>query len=205
MSGSVDFKARNLVQRGTRSAQPAATAVAEGTLYYVTDEGLLERSTGSAWQSMGRPNYSAKAYNSADLTISNATWTLITWDSELFDTAAIHSTSSNTGRLTAPVTGKYLVVFQAGFGVSGTGDRFISIEKNGAGTQSVTRSVGVMQPGAPSATFEGYFTLSSIVSLTASDHLECFVYQSSGGNLLFRGNGVWTTGGAYFALIYLGE
>jgi hypothetical protein len=47
---SLNFKARKLVQRGTRSAQPAATAVAEGTLYFVTDELVWDRSTGSAWQ-----------------------------------------------------------------------------------------------------------------------------------------------------------
>jgi hypothetical protein len=34
---------------GTRAAQPAATAVDEGTLYYVTDEDVLERSDGSTW------------------------------------------------------------------------------------------------------------------------------------------------------------
>lgn len=38
-------------QRGLRSAQPAATAVKIGTLYYVTDESVTERSTGSAWES----------------------------------------------------------------------------------------------------------------------------------------------------------
>lgn len=37
-------------QRGLRSAQPAATAVNIGTLYFVTDESVTERSTGSAWE-----------------------------------------------------------------------------------------------------------------------------------------------------------
>jgi hypothetical protein len=37
-------------QRGTRAAQPAATAVPAGTLYFVTDENVQERSTGTAWQ-----------------------------------------------------------------------------------------------------------------------------------------------------------
>lgn len=40
-----------IIQRGTRGAQPVATAVAAGTIYCVTDEhNILERSTGSAWQ-----------------------------------------------------------------------------------------------------------------------------------------------------------
>jgi len=37
-------------QRGNRASQPAATAVAAGTIYYVTDESVTERSTGSAWE-----------------------------------------------------------------------------------------------------------------------------------------------------------
>jgi hypothetical protein len=40
----------SLIQRGTRAAQPAATAVPTGTLYFVTDELVTERSSGSAWQ-----------------------------------------------------------------------------------------------------------------------------------------------------------
>lgn len=39
------------LQRGTRASQPAATAVNTGTLYFVTDEGVTERSTGAVWQS----------------------------------------------------------------------------------------------------------------------------------------------------------
>ena len=41
----------DVIRRGTRAAQPAATAVPKGTLYYVTDEIKLERSTGAAWES----------------------------------------------------------------------------------------------------------------------------------------------------------
>lgn len=40
----------NLIRRGTRASQPAATAVPTGTLYFVTDELVTERSSGSAWE-----------------------------------------------------------------------------------------------------------------------------------------------------------
>jgi len=51
-----------LIQRGTRAAQPAATAVVPGTLYCVTDEGaILERSTGSAWEAYGPTLWSTGA------------------------------------------------------------------------------------------------------------------------------------------------
>lgn len=42
----------DLIQRGTRAAQPAATAVVPGTLYGVTDERQrVERSNGTVWES----------------------------------------------------------------------------------------------------------------------------------------------------------
>jgi hypothetical protein len=44
-----------LILRGLRSAQPAATAVKVGALYCSSDDGHIERSTGSAWEAYG-PN-----------------------------------------------------------------------------------------------------------------------------------------------------
>jgi hypothetical protein len=39
----------SVIRRGTRAAQPEATAVTTGTLYYVTDENVTERSNGTTW------------------------------------------------------------------------------------------------------------------------------------------------------------
>lgn len=41
----------DVILRGTRALQPAVSAVASGTIYFVTDENVIERSNGSAWQS----------------------------------------------------------------------------------------------------------------------------------------------------------
>lgn len=54
------------IQRSTRALQPAATTVPAGTLYYVTDESLTERSNGTAWESV------SDAGTVADNTISTA-------------------------------------------------------------------------------------------------------------------------------------
>jgi hypothetical protein len=40
----------DVIQRDTRANQPAATTVPDGTLYFVTDEDVIERSNGTAWQ-----------------------------------------------------------------------------------------------------------------------------------------------------------
>lgn len=42
---------QDVILRGVAASRPAASAVAAGTLYYSTDTLVLERSTGSAWES----------------------------------------------------------------------------------------------------------------------------------------------------------
>ncbi len=42
----------NFIRRGTAASRPAVADVLPGSLYYVTDENTLERSTGSAWESV---------------------------------------------------------------------------------------------------------------------------------------------------------
>ena len=56
-----------VIQRGTRASQPVASSVAIGTLYFVTDENVTERSSGSAWQSYSGP--AAVASNPVQATI----------------------------------------------------------------------------------------------------------------------------------------
>lgn len=43
-------KTRGIIRRDTRALQPLAADVLNGSLYFVTDESVLERSNGSAWQ-----------------------------------------------------------------------------------------------------------------------------------------------------------
>lgn len=52
-SSDSTWKNRSVHQRGTRSAQPAAGSVLPGTLYFVTDEKVIERSNGTTWESYG--------------------------------------------------------------------------------------------------------------------------------------------------------
>lgn len=48
------MKLQDVILRDTRVSQPAASAVAAGTLYCVTDESnIIERSNGSSWETFG--------------------------------------------------------------------------------------------------------------------------------------------------------
>jgi hypothetical protein len=60
-----------LILRGPRASQPAASAVVPGTLYAVTDENRIERSTGTAWELYG-PTPSGLS-GTAEYTFSSAT------------------------------------------------------------------------------------------------------------------------------------
>lgn len=111
-------------------------------------------------------------------TISNATWTAVNWNSEDFDTDGFHDNSTNSSRITIPSgkAGKYLFRTSIGF-VSGnsSGRRVMTFYKNGS---SLAKSYSEV----PAAEFT-YFGTSMIIDLVATDYIEIFVFQSSGGDL----------------------
>lgn len=118
----------------------------------------------------------ARVYNDANISVANATVQPLTFNSERFDTDALHSTSVNTGRLTAPVTGTYLIFAAATFAANATGQRVLQLRLNG--TTFISR-VGDVSTSANLSALE----TSTIYQLTAGDYIEAIVYQDSGGAL----------------------
>jgi hypothetical protein len=126
--------------------------------------------------------------------ISNGSFTAITFDAESLDTDAFHSTVTNTSRITIPSgkDGKYLIFGQANFNANGTGRRIVRVYKNGA-NQSASEAEGTASASAyPSV------SPTLILSLVATDYIELFVYQDSGGSLDVN------SAGTKFAVQYLG-
>jgi hypothetical protein len=111
-------------------------------------------------------------------TISNNTYTLVTFNAETYDTDGFHSTSVNTERMTIPagLAGYYQVTANVGFNTNTTGRRLLQIKKNGS-------AIAVGE--ASSATTDNYpaFNTSIIVNLTVGDYVDLEVYQTSGGSL----------------------
>lgn len=116
-------------------------------------------------------------FGSAALSIPNATTTIITFNSETYDTDAMHSTVSNTGRLTAPVAGKYHITGRLAFAANGTGTRQLFIRLNG----TTTLDEDVVQ--APNAANICSLFCSVDYPLAAADFVELCVTQTSGGAL----------------------
>lgn len=119
----------------------------------------------------------ARAYNSANISCASGAAVLLTFDSERYDTDTIHSTSSNTGRLTATTAGKYQITGQAAFATNATGARGLFIRLNGT-----TELAHVRQP-AVAGTDISILNVSTTYDLAATDYLELLAYQTSGSTL----------------------
>ena len=138
----------------------------------------------------------AIVYKSADQSISNGTWTLATWDSEVLDTNGYHDNSTNNDRLTIPSgkAGKYVITMnwvlnggssavESYFGLNGAGSTLTYIGATGSGATkpfAVTREI--------------------YLNLSVGDWVNMSILQASGG----AANLLGTIGHSYFSLEYLG-
>ena len=135
--------------------------------------------TGAAQAATGNHTHSdirVRAYNSAAISIPNNTETALTFDSERWDTDTMHSTVSNTGRLTATTAGQYVISANIGFAANATGYRYCTIRLNGVTPIASHAAVGFSND-------TNYFNLSTTYNLAATDYVDIVVFQNSGAAL----------------------
>jgi len=123
----------------------------------------------------------ARVTDANNQAIVTATWTTVTFDSEVRDDATFHSTSSNTGRLTMPASGWFLIGYHINFANDGntpTGDRQCRIILNG-GTDPI------QQFGQPAVAVSSNTQLTGTVlaNLNNNDYVEVQAFQDRGTNL----------------------
>lgn len=111
----------------------------------------------------------ARVFNSAVIGVANTTVVALTFDSERYDSDALHSTSSNTGRLTAPIAGKYHIGTSVAWSSAAGGMRLVSIRINGTTEIATQFSLAGLQ------------SVSADYELAAGDYAEVIVYQDAGG------------------------
>jgi hypothetical protein len=133
-------------------------------------------------------------YNSTDYTISNNTNTIMTWNTETYDTDSFHSTTTNTGRITIP-TGKggyYLITSMIFFENASSGAAIrLRVLKNGTAIFS----------NQETQQFQKGIVLSTVVNLAAADYVEIQVFQNSGASgTIYAG----TTENAHCSASFLG-
>lgn len=116
-------------------------------------------------------------------TVSSGSWTRLTSaPTERIDTAGMHSTSSNTGRIYAPYDGYYRISGRVRFAaVSGAnaGTREIRLRLNNLSTLEFSHAYRAA--GTENAT--SYPFMYGAVYLTAGDFVEVQAFQDSGSNM----------------------
>jgi len=182
----VDAKGDLIV--ATAADTPARLAVGANNTRLVADSAAT---TGLKWEGF----VGCSLYKSTNQTLTNNTTTLLTWDSEDFDTDGFHSTSSDTGRITIPTGkgGKYLFTWNVSYAVNATQIRETALKKNGS-------TITYQDFPITSANSETSMTASYIANAVANDYFELFAYQNSGGNLDVRSGAIRS----FFACAYLG-
>ncbi len=135
-----------------------------------------------------------KVTKSGTQSISNATLTDLTFDTETFDTDAFHSTVTNTDRLTVPAgkAGYYRITAKPSFAGNVNGIRQVFIYKNTTNYEELT---WVNQSNSNSDE-----CLTSIVNLTVGDYVKMVVWQNTGGALNINGSDTRTS----FTMNFLG-
>jgi len=174
------------------SATNDASILAVGTNDYVLTAASGE-ATGLKWAAPAASAFQGCAVFDDGTTISNTTFTALPMDSEIFDVGGYHSTSSNTSRITIPSGkgGYYLVYVYLTVQSNSTGERLVKIYKNGAFVDANgDPKIAVSTNGRPAQ------SMTTIMSLSAADYIEVYVYHNSGGNLNYENN--------YFGVQYLG-
>jgi hypothetical protein len=121
-----------------------------------------------------------RVYNSGNLTITTATLTALTFNSERYDTDGIHDTGSNTGRLTCQTAGKYHIFGHIQWAVDATGVRIIAIRLGGTTYLAISSQMTIATNVLDSACYQ---SIDTVYDLAASNYVELVVGHTKGSNL----------------------
>ena len=94
---------------------------------HATNEWVILATAAGAAEAGPAAAVAARVYNSVNQNVLNDTDTNVTFDSERWDSGGIHSTLSDTHRLTAPEDGLYVVTAHVQWAANATGYRRIAL------------------------------------------------------------------------------
>lgn len=117
-----------------------------------------------------------QARHSVNQAFANGAVAPFVLDTEDFDTGGMHSTTTNTNRLTCVTTGLYSVLLTVAWAFSPTGSRLIGVRNNGGVVLAADWRLAVGDG-------ETIQQVSWVGRLTAGDWIEGYGRQSSGGAL----------------------
>ena len=133
-------------------------------------------SLGTAELSAGIP--AVRVTNTGDQAMSELSFNTAAFNSERYDTAAMHSTTTNNSRLTAPVDGLYLVSASVRWESDPDGIRQLALEGDIGGTTTPLGSSDIPSTGLSNQ------NVSTVVQLSAGDFVTVEVRHDSGETTL---------------------
>lgn len=123
-----------------------------------------------------------RVYNSASQNhTTSGAWQALTLDSNRFDPTGMHSTSTQTSRITIASPGVYLLTGCINFASNATGVRGISMRMNGT-TFIVSDFRAALSGSGPD------LAVATIYKFAANDYVELLGWQNSGGTLAMPNN-----------------
>ena len=154
-----------------------------GTNIYETDTKIQRVWSGTAWLVVADTNTiptvfnppRVYAYASSPTTLQPNGYRTVNLQSTYYDSASMHSNTTNNSRLTAPISGLYHVSAHAYINTSDTGLRRIAISKNG---DQVAVDGDTLTTSSPTL-----LSVEADVPMNAGQYLEMSVYQAAGNNL----------------------
>lgn len=184
IEADISAVAKGGIVAGTGTGTMGLLAVGSNDQVLVADSA---EATGLKWSAQTTADIGARVYDASTQTLTTGSAAFINFDSETFDTDTMHDTVTNNTRLTATTAGKYLVIGQMEFAANATGERRLSIGKNGATNDVAT----VVHDAAASG--ETRIIVAGFVDLSATDYVQLEAWQNSGGNLNVSGgpNSSW--------------
>jgi hypothetical protein len=138
----------------------------------------------------------ARVYHSADQALTSGNQVLLVFNSERFDAYAMHSTVSNTSRLTCQRAGLYRISATVAVTADATGYRQGVLLLNGATVIDVDRVLSV------TVALDAVVKLGCVYQLALNDYVEVGVLQNSGSTLNALTFANWSP---EFSMEYLGR
>jgi len=138
----------------------------------------------AAWGDQARDNLEflvdppfCSVFNSAAVSLADNTATAMLANSENFDNDAMHSTVSNTSRITIQTTGRYQFIGSVNFAGDADGVRQVAFRIDGTTTIPPSSQVGGTATGSIG------LTLVANIALTAGQYVECIARHTAGNAL----------------------
>ena len=161
--------------------------VATGDVYSAANHNLILENINNY-----RVPPSVKLERTTGQVVYDASAAIMVWDSEVWDTDAMHDNATNQDRITINTPGIYLVIGAVRYSAGISDDSSVTIWLNGS-------TFIVRDEGGPANTAGGR-TVSALVNMNANDYLHLQVYQNNSANTSRT-----TTSGTFFSAMWQGQ